>query len=165
MANGERARSRPAAARRPRDELGRPLAWGAEDRLALPDLDAMTADENHRYALDAFEGGRYFPAHEAWETAWKACKGTPDEEFFKGMAQLGAGYVHVLRGNAHGAEVLLGRAASRIGAYPSPHRGIDAADLTKRCLADAAAVRAGTLVPGPTALANDPPRVRSVPGV
>ncbi|MFA7248509.1 MAG: DUF309 domain-containing protein [Dehalococcoidia bacterium] len=112
---------------RPRDEAGRPLAPGTPTRLALPDFDAMSIDEAHEEAIRLFDAGNYFGAHEAWETCWARCKGTGDEEFFKGLAQLGAGYTHWMRGNAHGVDALLDRALERIGRAGSPHRGLDIA--------------------------------------
>jgi predicted metal-dependent hydrolase len=146
--------------RRPRDELGRPQPWDAEDRLELEDFDSLSLEENHRLGVEHFDAGRYFPAHEAWETSWKQARGTDDAEFFKGLSQLGAGYVHLLRGNAHGAQTLLRRAASRIGRYPVGHHGIDTRAVTDRAEADALAVEGGELVPGPDALeGRDPPRV------
>jgi predicted metal-dependent hydrolase len=102
--------------------------------------------------------GRYFPAHEAWETAWKQARGTDDAEFFKGLSQMGAGYVHLLRGNAHGAITLLRRAASRVGRYPPGHRGIATGALRDKLEADAARVERGAMVPGPHVV-FDPPEV------
>jgi len=146
--------------RRPRDELGRPQPWDAEDRLELEDFDALSPEENHRLGVEHFDAGRYFPAHEAWETSWKQARDTGDAEFFKGLSQLGAGYVHLLRGNAHGAKTLLRRAASRIGRYPVGHHGIDTRAVTDRAEADAVAVERGELQPGPEALTGrEPPRV------
>src|SRR3954463_684191 len=97
---------------RPRDELGRPLPWDAETRLRLPNFDAMSIEENDRAARQFLVDRNFFGAHEAWETAWKQSKGAGDEELFKGLSQLGAGYVHLLRGNAHGATTLLRRGAA-----------------------------------------------------
>ncbi|MEX2446831.1 MAG: DUF309 domain-containing protein [Dehalococcoidia bacterium] len=116
---------------RPRDEYGRPLPRGSESRLDLPDFDAMDLDECHAEAIRFFDAGNYFGAHEAWETCWAKVRGTEDEEFFKGLAQLGAGYTHWMRGNAHGAAALLGRAHARIGLRGSPHRGIDIASFLR----------------------------------
>ena len=87
---------------RPRDRLGRPLAWGADHELELDDYDAMSMEENDRLGREAVAARRWFAAHEAWETAWKQARGTGDEELFKGLSQMGAGYVHLMRGNAHG---------------------------------------------------------------
>lgn len=128
---------------RPRDELGRPLPAGSEDRLALPDFDANSLEENHRLAIEYLEAGNYFAAHEAWETCWAQAKGTAEEEFFKGLAQLGAGYTHYGRGNAHGAHALLTRALERIASMGSPYRGLDvealrgAVEATRRAAAQA----------------------------
>ncbi|HWC32886.1 MAG TPA: DUF309 domain-containing protein [Actinomycetota bacterium] len=109
---------------RPRDELGRPLPWDAENLLELEDFDALPLEENHRLGIAHFDAGRFFQAHEAWETAWKQAKGEDDEEFFKGLSQLGAGYVHYRRGNAHGAHTLIRRGLSRIRPYGPSHRGV-----------------------------------------
>ena len=117
--------------RRPRDELGRLLPWEAENRLHLEDFDNLPPEENHRLAIEHFDAGRFFPAHEAWETVWKQSKGTEDEEFFKGMSQLGAGYTHYRRGNLHGTHVLIRRALSRITRYGDTHQGIDVAALAE----------------------------------
>src|ERR671935_1658269 len=117
---------------RPRDRLGRPQPWDAENELELEDFDHLSPEENHRLGRAHFAAPRYFPAHEAWETAWKQSRDTDDAEFFKGLSQLGAGFVHLLRGNAHGAFTLLRRAAGRIAPYPVEHRGIDTRSVAER---------------------------------
>jgi uncharacterized protein len=133
---------------RPRDELGRPQPWGAENRLHLEDYDAMSLEDNHRVAREHFNAGRFFPAHEAWETAWKQARRTEEAEFFKGLSQLGAGYVHLLRGNTHGAARLLRRGAGRVRAYPAGTRGVDTAAVARSAEDDAHDVEAGRLEPG-----------------
>lgn len=110
---------------RPRDELGRPLPAGSENRLQLPDFDAFNVEENHALAIEFFNARNFFGAHEAWETCWAQSKGGDEEEFFKGFAQLGAGYTHWMRGNPHGVQALLGRALERIRLRGSPYRGVD----------------------------------------
>lgn len=143
---------------RPRDHLGRPLNWEAENELHLPDFDAKSLQENHELGISLTSEGHYFGAHEAWETAWKQARRTGDEEFFKGLSQMGAGYVHLRRGNAHGAITLLRRGAGRIAGYPDGHRGIATSRLAKRLEADARRVEAGTLGLGEDATL-DPPAV------
>jgi hypothetical protein len=133
---------------RPRDHLGRPQRWDAENTLELEDFDALTLEENHRLAREHFNAGRFFPAHEAWETCWKQARDTEDAELFKGLSQLGAGYTHLLRGNAHGAITLLRRAASRIRRYPVGHRGIDTAGVAVRADEGALAIERGSVRPG-----------------
>jgi predicted metal-dependent hydrolase len=143
---------------RPRDELGRPLAWAAENLLQLPDFAVLSLEENHELGRRFVREQNWFGAHEAWETAWKQARGTGDEELFKGLSQMGAGYVHLRRGNAHGAQTLLLRAARRIAEYPSGHLGVPTVLLAARLRSDAAAVADGSLVPGPDA-AVEPPDV------
>jgi len=133
---------------RPRDHLGRPQPWDAENTLVLEDYDALPLERNDRLGREHLNAGRFFPAHEAWETAWKQARGTPDAELFKGLSQLGAGLVHLRRGNAHGAIRLLHRAAGRIGGYPDPHRGIQTRTLAGAAEDLAAAVERGDVVPG-----------------
>jgi hypothetical protein len=143
---------------RPRDHLGRPQPWDAPNTLVLEPYETLPLEENHRIAIAHFDAGRFFPAHEAWETAWKQARDTDDAEFFKGLSQLGAGYVHLLRGNAHGAMTLLRRATSRIGRYPVGHRGVDTVAVCAAADADADAVEAGRLAPGEAA-AHGAPRI------
>lgn len=133
---------------RPRDLLGRPLPWGAEDTLALEDFDSLSLPENHELGRAHAHAGEWFPAHEAWETAWKQARDTDEAELFKGLSQMGAGYVHLFRGNAHGAATLLRRAALRISRYEDGSRGVATTKLAERLIADADAVDRGDIVPG-----------------
>lgn len=133
---------------RPRDHLGRPQPWNAPNTLVLEDYDNLPIEQNHRLGREHFNQRRFFPAHEAWETAWKQARGTGDEEFFKGLSQLGAGYTHLLRGNAHGSITLLRRGARRVRAYPPGHRGVATDIVATGAEAHADAVEGGQLVPG-----------------
>jgi uncharacterized protein len=133
---------------RPRDRLGRPLPWDADGDLELEDFDSLSLDENHELARAHARAGRWFPAHEAWETAWKQARDTDEAELFKGLSQMGAGYVHLFRGNAHGAATLLRRAALRIARYRDGSRDVPTTKLAERLGADADAVDRGDLVPG-----------------
>lgn len=148
------ARNKPE---RPRDALGRPLPWDRPTELHLPDFDAMTLEQNHEAGRRFLAERQVFGAHEAWETAWKQARGTGDEELFKGLSQMGAGYVHLLRGNAHGTVTLLGRAVGRIGAYPPGHRGVATDLVVERCREHIEQVRGGSLVPGSGATFEPPP--------
>ena len=141
---------------RPRDRLGRPQPWGAENTLDLEDFDALPLEENDRLGREHLNAGRFFPAHEAWETAWKQARDTPDAEFYKGLSQLGAGYVHLLRGNAHGAAKLLRRGAGRVGGYPEGPRGVDTTGVAAAAEALADAVEHGRVKPGEDAVFEPP---------
>ncbi len=70
---------------------------------------------------------------------------------------MGAGYVHLLRGNAHGTKTLLRRASRRVKRYPDGHHGIPTVALHARLEADAAAVERGDLVPGDDVIFDPPP--------
>lgn len=141
---------------RPRDHLGRPQPWDAENTLQLEDFDALSLEENHRLGREHLNAGRYFPAHEAWETAWKQARDTADAELFKGLSQLGAGLVHLLRGNAHGCVRLLRRGAGRVRAYPAGHRGIDTPGVAEAAERLASAVERGEVIPGDQARFEPP---------
>jgi predicted metal-dependent hydrolase len=123
--------SRVVKVERPRDEFGRPLPPGSENRLHLEDFDALPLAEVEALALRHFNAGSYFGAHEAWETVWRQERGHADEEFFKGLSQIGAGYTHYLRGNVHGARALLERGLARIEPSAPRHRGVNVAALLR----------------------------------
>ena len=129
---------------RPRDELGRPLPKGSVNRLHLEDFDALSLEENHRLAIRYFDDGQFFEAHEAWESCWNQTKEGSDEEFFKGLSQLGAGYTHYRRGNARGASALMRRGLGRIAPYGPRHRGLDVMALVAAASGHAAAMEAAT---------------------
>jgi uncharacterized protein len=141
---------------RPRDALGRPQPWEAENTLQLEDYDHLTLEENDRLGRAHLAARRFFPAHEAWETAWKQARDTDDAELFKGLSQLGAGFVHLLRGNAHGAIRLLRRASSRVGRYPVGHLGLDTEGIAAAAEGLARRVERGEVVPGEQAIFEVP---------
>jgi hypothetical protein len=143
----------PPKPKRPRDELGRPLPHDAENKLQLEDYDSLSLEENHRLGIEHLNAGRFFPAHEAWETCWKQVKGTDEAEFFKGLSQLGAGYVHYMRGNPHGAHTLLRRGARRIARYGGLHRGVRAQDLA------AAAMKQAEMIEGAEKAGQPSPQI------
>jgi len=100
---------------RPRDPFGRPLPRGVPTQLPMEDFDALSSEENHALGIAHFNAGRFFAAHEAWETCWKATADPEARQFFKGLAQIAAGYVHLQRGNPRGAQTLLRRGAAHLG--------------------------------------------------
>lgn len=114
---------------RPRDQFGRPLPWGSESQITLLDYDSFSIERNHDLAIDYFNAGQFFSAHEAWEGAWRKAIGGDDEDFFNGLAKLGAGLTHIQRGNSRGARALIEKAIERIEPRGPVHRGIDIARL------------------------------------
>jgi hypothetical protein len=108
---------------RPRDELGRPLPYGARGIPRGPDGLTRTVDETLDEAQRLFDAGRPFHAHEVFEDAWKAAREAGDAGLWKALAQLAVGCTHRMRGNSIGAEQLLQRAAASLAPYAgaAPH--------------------------------------------
>ncbi len=97
-------------------------------RGRTPALDPAEADELFRRGVALFNGVRYWHAHEAWETLWRAA---PDEErdFYQGLIQLAAGLLHLQRRNARGARNKLTEALEKLRRYQPTHHGIFVSEL------------------------------------
>lgn len=91
-----------------------------------------------------FNGVRYWHAHEAWETLWRAA---PDEErdFFQGLIQLAAGLLHLQRRNVRGARNKLAEGLAKLRPYQPTHHGIVISELVGRCERIAEQLEAGTI--------------------
>jgi len=136
---------------RPRDRLGRPLPRGSRDELAGredPDDAEASAAEAAARAMDLFDAGRFFEAHEWFESLWKRSD-VPgaDRRFWRGLTQVAAGCCHLERGNLRGGAAVLERGASNLDGYPVPHHGLDTAATARAARALGAAARASE--PGP----------------
>jgi predicted metal-dependent hydrolase len=88
-----------------------------------PALDHAEAHRLFAEGVALFNGVRYWHAHEAWETLWRAA---PDEErdFFQGLIQIAAGLLHLQRRNLRGARNKLGEGLARLRPYEPSHHGI-----------------------------------------
>jgi hypothetical protein len=84
------------------------------------------ASATYRYALDLFNHGFYWEAHEAWESLWHVAGRTgPTADFLKGLIKLAAAGVKAREGRAAGvrqhaeraAELLRGIQRSAIGEH------------------------------------------------
>ncbi len=113
----DRDASRRPRQARPRDALGRPLAYGSVgvepvSEEPLPPVQALVS------ARSLVEAGRPFAAHEVLEARWKA---GPVEErnLWQGLAQICVGLTHSGRGNDVGALRLVERGAVRLQEYSS----------------------------------------------
>lgn len=63
----------------------------------------LAADPQWLYALDLFNGGWYWEAHEAWEAVWNALgRTTPDARLVQGLIHLAAAAVKVREGKPNG---------------------------------------------------------------
>lgn len=118
---------------RPRDELGRPLPYGAVGVEQVSE-DPLPPLETVEKALALVREGRPFSAHEVLEARWKDA---PDEErdLWQGLAQICVGLTHAARGNTSGAERLVERGIGRVEQYAAtagPTYGLDLAEVTRR---------------------------------
>ena len=94
----------------------------------LPEDEAQTLFES---GVALFNGVRYWHAHEAWETLWRAA---PDEErdFYQGLIQLAAGLLHLQRRNLRGARNKLGEGLAKLRNYQPAHHGVVINELVGR---------------------------------
>lgn len=104
---------------RPRDRLGRPLAWDEAGFPGVAHRAEMSAAEAITEARDYLERGLPFHAHEVFEMRWRCC---PESErpLWRGLAQVAAAATHAARGNQVGAERLLMRGRESIETYVGP---------------------------------------------
>ncbi|MFJ9812587.1 DUF309 domain-containing protein [Streptomyces sp. NPDC101158] len=149
-----------ARSARPRDGLGRPLAYGAEGVARQPEGVVRTPDGTVREAQRLLDAGMPFHAHEVFEDAWKS--GPADERgLWQGLAQLAVGLTHTARGNTTGGARLLLRGAGRVEEYArggAETYGIDVPGVVAWARGLAARVTAGD--GGDVDAAAEAPRLR-----
>ena len=135
---------------RPRDVLGRPLAYGEVGVEPVPEDLVLAPEASLAEAQRLFEVGRPFQAHEVLEASWKAAP-EGERELWRGLAQLAVGVTHLARGNLSGGVRLLQRGASHVAPYAAaPPHGIDVAGLGAWAAALAEAVSTGGVNPATT---------------
>jgi len=111
---------------RPRDELGRPLPYGAVGVEPVPEA-ALAAGPTLVAAHRLVQAGRPFSAHEVLEARWKACP-VVERDLWQGLAQICVGLTHAARGNAEGASRLVERGRGHLQSYgltDGPTYGLD----------------------------------------
>ena len=131
----DRGRDRDSAGRarqaRPRDELGRPLPYGAAGVEPVPEV-ALGPGQTLVAARALIEAGRPFSAHEVFEARWKAGP-SAERDLWQGLAQICVGLTHAGRGNTDGATRLVERGAAHLLTYGragGPTYGLDLAAVT-----------------------------------
>lgn len=96
------------------------------DPIARREALAATLAENPEwlYALDLFNGGFYWEAHEAWESFWHALgRSTPEAQFVQGLIHLAAAAVKIREGNPSGVARHTKRARELLGDLGAAHVG------------------------------------------
>ncbi len=91
--------------------------------------------------LDAFADGAFWEAHERLEQAWRR----NHSGFYKGLILLASAFVHAARGNLHGVQAQLAKAARELAPYAPAYLGQDVAALVEHAARGQAlaAARAG----------------------
>ena len=109
-----------------------------------PPLDRAEADRLFREGVALFNGARYWHAHEAWETVWRAA---PDEEreFYQGLIQVAAGLLHLQRRNLRGAKNKLSEGVDKLRRYEPAHHGIFVNELIGQAVRNLDDLNAGYL--------------------
>ena len=94
-------------------------------------LDPAEATELFQRGLALFNGVRYWHAHEAWETLWRAA---PDEDrdFYQGLILIAAGLLHLQRRNLRGARNKLSEGVTKLTPYEPSYQGIFVNELLGR---------------------------------
>ena len=82
----------------------------------------------YQHGLALARAGEYFDAHEAFETAWRAC-GADERDFFQGLVHVVVSAYQRERGKPVAAERQRVKAIRRLSAFAPAHRCLDVAAL------------------------------------
>jgi predicted metal-dependent hydrolase len=94
----------------------------------MPEPDVSTVDGSYQHGLELARAGRFFDAHEAFETAWRACE-APERDFFQGLVHVVVSAYQHGRGRPVATERQRLKARARLAPYEPSHRGLDVAAL------------------------------------
>lgn len=102
------------------------------DRTRNPDIltAERVAEQLPRFwqALDEFNQGLFFKAHETLEDLWLVTP-SPQRELFRGIIQMAAAFVHFARGEHAGTLGLLDAALARLRPFAPQALGVDVTSL------------------------------------
>ena len=101
-------------------------------RGRTPPLDPKEQHELLHRGAALFNGLRYWHAHEAWETLWRAAE-EDDRDFYQGLIMVAAGLLHLQRRNLRGARNKLAEGLAKLPRYEPAHRGLVVTELVAKC--------------------------------
>lgn len=114
-------------------------------------------DELYR-SLDQYNDGYFFESHETLEDLWYVTP-WPERQFFQGIIQLAAAFVHLARREFPGIIKLLDLSLGKLSEFTPEYLGVDVA----RLISDTARARAELAALGPERfLAWDQSRIPNV---
>src|SRR5437763_7306255 len=96
--------------------------------VAMRDCDVSTVERAYQNGLRLARDGRFFDAHEAFETAWRAC-GDEERDFFQGLVHVVVSAYQHGRDRPVATERQRLKALRRLAPYAPRHRGLDVAEL------------------------------------
>jgi uncharacterized protein len=94
----------------------------------MPGADDSKVTAEYQRGLALARAGEYFDAHEAFETAWRACP-QPERDFFQGLVHVVVSAYQRGRDRPVAAERQRVKALRRLAAFAPRHRGLDVAGL------------------------------------
>jgi predicted metal-dependent hydrolase len=94
----------------------------------MPGPETSTVTRCYQHGLALGRAGSYFEAHEAFETAWRACEET-ERDFFQGLVHVVVSAYQRGRGRPIAAERQRLKALRRLAAFAPAHRGLDVAAI------------------------------------
>jgi predicted metal-dependent hydrolase len=97
----------------------------------MPESNRTTVERAFHHGLELARAGRFFDAHEAFETAWRACE-TEERDFFQGLVHVVVSAYQAGRGRPVAAERQRVKALNRLAAFAPAHRGLDVELLRRR---------------------------------
>lgn len=124
-----RKRTRPAA-----EAVTSLIVTESEPELPRGRTSPLDQKEQHELlhkGVALFNGLRYWHAHEAWETLWRAAD-DEDRDFYQGLIQVAAGLLHLQRRNARGARNKLTEGVEKLLPYQPAHRGMFVNELVSK---------------------------------
>jgi hypothetical protein len=127
----------PTRAKRPRKAttaVAPPPATQPEPELPrgrTPPIDPKKQHELLHRGVALFNGLRYWHAHEAWETLWRAAD-EEERDFYQGLIMVAAGLLHLQRRNRRGARNKLAEGLAKLRKYEPEHRGLVLDELVGR---------------------------------
>jgi predicted metal-dependent hydrolase len=90
----------------------------------MSEPDVSTVREAYQAGLALTAAGDYFAAHEAFETAWRAC-GAVERDFFQGLVHVVVSAYQRQRGRPVATERQRLKALRRLAPFAPAHRGLD----------------------------------------
>jgi len=94
----------------------------------MPERETSSVTAAYQDGLGLARSGAFFEAHEAFETAWRACD-AEERDFFQGLVHVVVSAYQRGRGKPVAAERQRVKAQRRLAAFSPAYRGLDVAAL------------------------------------